>query len=140
MTKKRRIWLFAVLSGFVTFAIWHFVNAAFHRRLVSENFSLVRVGQSQQEVEELLGGPPGNYGTHVYGSRFMSAEGNCTPRGSIEKIWCDDTHRFEIFFDADGRVVGSYRRSGYSQSPMDFGDYGEIAGSAIRSLREKTGL
>jgi hypothetical protein len=41
------------------------------------------------------------------------------PPGSVERIWCDDSTRFEIYFDAQGRVVGHHERAGYQQAPPD---------------------
>ena len=87
-----------------------------HRSLKVDNFPLVRVGMPQAEVEDLLGGPPGNYGRYAGGS-WMTAEGYLAPLGSTEKIWCDDGHRFEIYFDGAERVVGIHRRAGYGQRP-----------------------
>lgn len=94
------------------------------RQLATENFALVRIGMTRAEVEQLLGGPPGNYGRHAGGGAVMTAEGYISPPGSIEKIWCDDSHRFEIYFDTNGRVVSFHQRAGYSQSPReDFFSY-----------------
>jgi hypothetical protein len=77
----------------------------------------VRVGMAQSEVEGLLGGPPGNYGRYAGGPAWMTLEGSPAPPGSVEKVWCDDAHRFEVYFDREGRVVGFHKRAGYSQRP-----------------------
>jgi hypothetical protein len=87
------------------------------RSLNVDGFPLIRAGMLQSEVEELLGGPPGNYGRYAGGSSWMTCEGCVVPPGSTEKLWCDDRHRFEIYFDGAGRVVGIHRRAGYSQGP-----------------------
>jgi len=86
-----------------------------HRSLRVDNFPLIRVGMPQAEVEDLLGGPPGNYGRYAPG--MMTAEGYLAPLGSTEKIWYDDCHRFEIYFDGAERVVGIHRRASYRQVP-----------------------
>jgi hypothetical protein len=45
----------------------------------------------------------------------MTLEGYEGPPGSVEELWYDDRNRFEIHFDASGRVVGYLRRAGYEQ-------------------------
>jgi hypothetical protein len=87
-------------------------------RLLVKNFTLIRIGMSQSEVEELLGGPPRNYGSIITGGGMISEEGYRSPPGSVERIWCDDSNRFEIFFDSQGRVVGHHKRGIYSQEPV----------------------
>jgi hypothetical protein len=83
-------------------------------------FSRVRKGMSQGEVEALLGGSPGNYGTPLAVAGFMTAEGYRRPPGSIEKVWCDDRNHLEIAFDDSGYVVGFHQRAAYSQrGPME---------------------
>lgn len=94
------------------------------RQLAAENFALVRIGMTQAEVEQLLGGPPGNYGRYANRGAVMTAEGYINPPGSIEKIWCDDSHRFEIYFYIREQVVGFHRRASYYQWPgEDFISY-----------------
>jgi hypothetical protein len=89
----------------------------FQARLNVEGFKHIRNGLTWAEVEELLGGPPGNYGRYAGGMSKMTMEGYLAPPGSIEQIWCDDTNRFEIYFDANDRVVGFHRRAGFLQEP-----------------------
>ena len=84
-------------------------------RLNVDGFSQIEPGMTQAEVEALLGGPPGNYGR--YSGKFgeMTQEAYLAPPGSVEKIWCNDERRFEIYFDQEGRVVGKHKRAGYQQ-------------------------
>jgi hypothetical protein len=35
----------------------------------------------------------------------MTTEAAFGPPGSVEEVWCDDGNRFEVYFDAGGRVV-----------------------------------
>jgi hypothetical protein len=84
-------------------------------RLHVENFSRIANGMSQTEVEELLGGPPGNYGRHARGGYMMTMEGYIAPTNAVERVWCDDAHRFEIYFDNQNRVAGRHQRAGYEQ-------------------------
>jgi len=85
-------------------------------RLRVEGFPRVRLGMSRRTVEALLGGPPGNYGVLSAELAGMTAEGYDAPPGSVEELWSDDRNRFEIHFDASGRVVGYHRRAWYEQA------------------------
>jgi hypothetical protein len=80
-------------------------------------FFQIKVGMSLSEVEGLLGGPPGNYGRYAGGMSEMTLEGYLAPPGSVEKVWCDDANRFEIYFDQQMQVVGYHKRARYSQQP-----------------------
>jgi hypothetical protein len=105
------------------------------QQLQTQNFPSVRAGMTQAEVERLLGGPPGNYGRYANGDGLMTLEGYIAPAGSVEKIWCDDAIRFEIYFDAQGRVVGQHKRASYQQTPREgpFADW-------WRMVRRQLGL
>jgi hypothetical protein len=107
------------LAIILAFLLWQFSGATPGRRLAHENYPLVRLGMSQAEVEELLGGPPGNYGRYANGKSMMTLEGYIPPAGAAERVWCDDSNRLEIYFDAEGRVVGHHRRAVYSQSASE---------------------
>jgi hypothetical protein len=123
MKQRQAILILGLLPLLIGFLFWQFNIQIRGRRLVHENYTLVRMGMSQAEVEELLGGPPGNYG-HTGTNPIMSAEGYRVPSGAVERIWCDDSNRFEIYFDAAGLVIGHHRRAGYSQPvPEGFFDW-----------------
>ena len=100
-----------LLAGVILSFVW--LRAS--QRLNVENFSQIQQGMTQAEVEKLLGGPPGNYGRYSEKSGFMTLEGYFAPAGSVEKVWCNDKHRFEVYFDQDGQVVGQHKRAGYEQ-------------------------
>lgn len=117
MLKRRRLLIgLAILATVAAGLYW--ARPWPGQRLRSENFSQLRVGLSQREVEDLLGGPPGNYGQDG-GSAMMTLEGVLAPPGSVERIWSDDANRFEIYFDSRDRVVACHRRAGYQQSPPE---------------------
>ena len=119
MTRRRIVivGLALVLLAAAYFVLTWRPGAAAPRNLKVENFSRVEYGMTQAEVEELLGGPPGNYGAHAGGGNLMTMEGYVHPNDAVERVWCDDSHRFEIYFDAGGRVVGIHRRASYKQFP-----------------------
>jgi hypothetical protein len=106
----------AIVIGFL---LWQFSDSTPGRRLAHENYPLVRLGMSQAEVEGLLGGPPGNFGRYGGGATGMTLEGYLAPPGAVERVWCDDSNRLEIYFDAEERVVGLHRRAAYWQSPPE---------------------
>jgi hypothetical protein len=113
---RRALQAFMVL---VVFVIGSFVVIALMppKRLLAENFPQVLVGMSQTEVETLLGGRAGNYGKYPDGVFVMSNEAFVSTSGPISKDWCDDSHLFQIYFDAQGRVVAKYQQSSYQQLP-----------------------
>lgn len=120
MSRRRVFCLLGMLIVAAVFLSWYFSHpSAPRRQLAHENFKSIHKGMSQAEVEELLGGPPGNYGRYVSGGSLMTCEGYIYPPGSIEKIWCDDSNRFEIYFNTSGSVVGLHRRASYQQSPPE---------------------
>jgi hypothetical protein len=121
MNRGRVVGSLGLLAVAGAILLWQFLApAAPDRGLAHCNYTLVRVGMSQAEVEALLGGPPGNYGRYADGETGMTMEGYAgRPPGAAERIWCDDAHRFEVYFDAKGRVVGHHRRSSYWQSPRE---------------------
>jgi hypothetical protein len=87
----------------------------FGRGLKVENFGKIKVGTTEREVERLLGGAPGHYGTK-WGPGRMTAEGFvCDGR---EEIWTNDNTMLEVCFDADGTVVGKHQRAGYSRESL----------------------
>lgn len=92
------------------------------KRLNVESFSRIQPGMTLADVERLFGGPPGNYGRYSEKSGVMTAEGYNWPPGSAEKVWYDDSHRFEIYFDQEGRVVGLHKRAHYQQTNLSWLD------------------
>lgn len=94
-----------------------FVGPPAPPRLHVENYSRIRVGLTRSEVEELLGGPAGNYGQYANGWNEMTCEGYHVPSGSVGEVWCDDANRFEIYFNPHGLVAFHHKRYGYSQGP-----------------------
>lgn len=115
-----RAQLALVLGAFaVSFALFVLILWAFNGqpggRLVAENFCLVREGMTLVEVEQLLGGPAGNYGRNEKSS-YGSLEAFISPPGPAYREWTDDSHSLEIYFDTRYRVVGSHQRAIYRQT------------------------
>lgn len=83
---KRRMLLVGLTVAVVAVGVWSLGGSPTGPRLRVENYPEVRVGLSQAEVEELLGGPPGNYGRYV-GESMVTCEGYLAPPSSVEQIW-----------------------------------------------------
>lgn len=124
MAKRKLLVVGLALSVLVAVAlvivgVWPKGNPQPRARLQVENYDQIQIGMSQSEVEALLGGPPGNYGQHADGGWMMTLEGYISPTGSVERIWCDDSTRHEIYFDKKDCVVGRHKRAGYQQTPRE---------------------
>jgi hypothetical protein len=118
------LWLVLLVLGLLVVLL---LAALFRpsRRLRVEGFAQVREGMTAPEVEALLGGPPGDYGVKWGGSSMMTLEGFLHPPGAEERVWFDDNHRFEIYFDEDRRVVGCHQRASFRRNSLfdDFRDW-----------------
>lgn len=89
-------------------------------RLRVENFPQVRLGMSEAEVCEILGGAAGNYG-RASEFRMSSLELVIPPPDSELREWWDDSNLFKIAFDQRGEVVFAYKQGFYTQIPLDEG-------------------
>ena len=129
MTRRRNLLL--VAAGVV---LWLGVSpyVFFHpRRLNHDGFAAIQVGMTPQEVEQLLGGPPGIYYPSYPGSGGMlSGSTRAFHPGSpaeTEMVWYDDERRYEVWFK-EGRVTVSYQRSPWSTSAHPYRLDGWVSG------------
>jgi hypothetical protein len=103
MNRRRVSWFLGSLAVvFIPFLLWQFSGLANSRRLATENFPLVRIGMIQDEVEELLGGPPGYYGKPRRDMTLSLIVGSRC--GGVTHLWEDDSNRIAVDFDVNGRV------------------------------------
>jgi hypothetical protein len=116
-TRRRLLAFFGLLV--IAFAVFASSLVEPPARLNVDHFISIKNGMTLADVETLLGGPPGDYGQNRGGFQCATAEGILWPPNSVEQIWYDDTHHFEIAFDQEGRVVGFHQRVGYNRSPPD---------------------
>ncbi len=119
---KRMLWYSlwgAALVLILTVAVLPFVPVK-ERKLNVESFRLIKPGMTLKEVEELVGGPPGNYGHPSARGGMSTLEGTIPPPGTVgEKHWFNDNHLFEVYFDAKDQVTGYHKRFGYQQYPPE---------------------
>jgi hypothetical protein len=89
------------------------------KRLRAENAGKVRVGMTQADVEELLGGPPGDYGMH--GGLVATSASISDRSGAVRRtgrVWTGDDVSILVWF-ADGKV---YEAPNHSPSPAGLTD------------------
>jgi hypothetical protein len=116
MSRRRTLLLslagIALLFLALPYIVWH------PRRLNHDGFAKIELGMTQQEVEQLLGGPPGiYYPAHPGGGGTMTMEGYDVP-DAAEFVWCDDKKRYEVWFNDQGIVVGKHQRAGWNSTPF----------------------
>jgi hypothetical protein len=112
----RYIWMIGV-TLFVGVGMVALLIALLHRRFQPENQTAIRPGMTLQQVEDLLGGPPGDYGWFWFGSSMMTMEGAVVPPGSTEMVWFNDDQRIKVHFDNQSRVVAVHRRARWERRP-----------------------
>jgi hypothetical protein len=108
------VWLALVTAGLFVILILAGVRRP---TLQVANYPSIRLGMTAAQVEELLGGPPGDYGRWWFGSISMSLEPVAVPPGSREAVWFNDDHRIEVSFNDGARVVAVHKRSLWVRRP-----------------------
>jgi hypothetical protein len=101
------------VSGYlILFQPWRDLTS--WNRLDPADLAKLRKGMSQADVEIVLGGPPGDYGNpELKGYPGTSTmEGYTRPKDFVLHVWFDDRNRFELCFDATGRLVLWHKRAG----------------------------
>jgi hypothetical protein len=94
----------------------------------------IRVGMTQQEVEDLLGSPPGDYSPSDYAPWDLGEPHYTSTDGNVG-IWMNDRILIEVIFDADGRVVRKQAFTMYRHEDESF-----RMPRFIRKLLQKVGL
>jgi SmpA / OmlA family len=63
-----------------------------------DNYEKIRRGMNEQEVEAILGGPPGDYTTGPWRVELREA----WDKGHTRRLWISDSGRIAVFFDQQG--------------------------------------
>ncbi len=119
--KSSRTWLRRCFLLFVCFVLLMATGIYWYRnfgkKLNEENFHKIKVGMTQKQVEELFGGPPGNYGRN-HGFYARSGGMGVPPPHAREEIWCSDNTMYKICFDSNDKVCGCCADPTYSRSSL----------------------
>ena len=101
LTKKSSLIVLGVAAAIV---IIYFVTRP---RLNVEGFGVLQRGMTQEEIEKILGGPPGNYG---FGKPTIS---KIAPTGVAFRTeeWIGESMCVSVRFDEAGRSVNMWRSS-----------------------------
>jgi hypothetical protein len=67
----------ALVAGVIILAL--VIVGSLQWRFHPENHTAIRPGMTLQQVDDLLGGPPGDYGWFRFGSTMMTQEGVVAP-------------------------------------------------------------
>jgi hypothetical protein len=109
-----------VLFGCAVLVAWLSLDRS---RLRAQNLSAVRAGMTRQQVEDLLGGPPGDFGSFPDGlidagdGSIQQLFAEPTTRPVTPASWTDDRHSITVFFDDEGRVVAAAKASAFRRLP-----------------------
>jgi hypothetical protein len=92
-------------------------------KLRPQNLAAVRPGMTRQQVADLLGGPPGDFGSFPDGP-VDSGDGSVrqlfaepTARPVTAENWVDDRASITVFFDDEGRVVAASQAAVFRRRP-----------------------
>jgi hypothetical protein len=98
---KRKWVVFAVLLvGLVATVALVLLARQSPVRITQESFDRIAVGMMEQEVEEIIGGPPGDY------SPFLPTWTRVVEvAGDNHQSWVGEELIIHVGFDSDGRVV-----------------------------------
>ena len=91
-----------------------------------DNFDRIDVGMTRQEVESILGGPPGDFTTRRM--LFFSAR---TGRAASWELWAADRGQIEVEFDEADIVQAKYFAEGV---PVPLPSFTEQARDWLRCL------
>jgi virginiamycin B lyase len=116
--RKNQQWRIAAYTSVVVL-VWVglFAPGAMFNRptLHTERFERIHYGLAVAQVEQLLGGPPGNYGRYSAYRASMRAEGFPGPSGSELLVWSDDDSEIEVAV-RDDHVLAAHERARYERN------------------------
>jgi hypothetical protein len=109
VAKRKRVLFLAGCVAAVLVASYLALRWAAPRHHINkEGFDAIRVGMSEQEVEAILGGPPGDYSATgaVPCPAAYASSGTLLDRGVEDlRSWVGDDAAINVAFDAGGLVV-----------------------------------
>jgi hypothetical protein len=84
-----------------------------------ERYDEIKLGMNREDVEEILGGPPGSY--YTTGETRHRKEIHFPPpelSGCKEEFWAGNDFEISVFFDKQGRVSGKDIVGLYDPNPL----------------------
>jgi hypothetical protein len=99
---KRRLAALVVVVLVLVTGLWFVVRPRPHR-INEGGFDQITQGMTRQEVEEILGRPPGNYT-----DRREASFGGRRSAFTFPEDWLSDDGLILVTFDEEGRVVRKY--------------------------------
>jgi hypothetical protein len=114
------LWLLAfAVVGFALYAAdrFHLLERSFGQvKFTQETCDRIRLGMTRDQVEALLGGPPGNYSPKCLLTEPHWDRRPPLPQGDQ---WLSEHGRIVVVFDADGRAVFKGHRMVYVADRWD---------------------
>jgi hypothetical protein len=122
--RQRRFWVAALIIAFVLImcqvASWCKPSG----RMTPRAAATIRAGMTEKEVEQILGGPPGDYRTRtaIYGGLMAIPAGvleNAEQKRTYGRTWTGNEVQVDVLFDQSGRVFSTaINRPAVSQSSL----------------------
>jgi hypothetical protein len=115
MRKRKLWWVAGVVLLAVTVASVLLIRPVSPLRIAREDFNRIRRGMNYEEVEAIMGCPPGNYTTGETDvaktaldwddSEDVDASANEGEHSVYFGDWCTDTASLSVVLDASGKVI-----------------------------------
>jgi hypothetical protein len=106
VTRRRLLLALGVALPVAAGAVWRFMPRQPPTPGISEaNCARIKPGMRKEQVEDILGGPPGIYG----GGRLVDPEESLDTGRAVLSEWVNEAGTVHVWFDHDGTVVGNAR-------------------------------
>jgi hypothetical protein len=102
MSTRRRLACIGILTTIAVAGTVVFVLGRPSHPICERSFRQIRPGMSQETVEQLLGGPPGDYRTEIpfENIEFVNRDGE-------ERVWKSDYGSIYVWFDESSIVLSA---------------------------------
>jgi hypothetical protein len=107
MSRRRAIYCGSALAFFLagSLSLWLWTR----ERITEENFSRIHAGMTQKDVENILGGPPGDYRRQKSIETYYKMEEHPVivkvgPSSALHPVWWGTEGSIELDLSEDGRV------------------------------------
>jgi hypothetical protein len=112
---NRRLFLSLTVLAALAGAAWLVLCLTSPKLRIDEaSLWLIKEGMTLEEVEEILGGPPGNYGSRPKEVDFPWSMKR--PEDALVKEWYTDEFWVGVFFDKSNRVLAAEGTGGLKRA------------------------